>query len=290
MYYMTISIYALLILLLHAAPDKIDNFVAAMPYYLTYFSEIPFFLGVNGAHSNIAFYHSWSLGIEEKFYIIWPPLIFLMLKNFRALRIPTCLVVAVGSAAAPRFLSFGAILFPYFHILVGCVLALLLSQKRTFDRIEFLGHPYSVALSGTILLTLHVVTPRYSYFPFNQTIDILYGLAAGLFLATIVLSGDVNDWIFGKLILLVGRLSYGIYLLHVLCINVVEVFIRKLTYHVPEFLLGVMSILGTAVLATAAAWVASLLVEQPLIKIGHRISARRIAIDQLSLGSSVKIS
>jgi peptidoglycan/LPS O-acetylase OafA/YrhL len=282
MYYVTVVIYALLILVLRVAPEKIDNFVASLPYYLTYFSEVPFFFGVNGARSNIALYHSWSLGIEEKFYVLWPPLIFLLLSKYRLLRFPTCFFIAIGSAAAPRVFSFGAMFFPYFHILVGCGIAILLADVRVFDRVRFLGHPYFVAMAGLLLLALHLASPYYSYFPFDQNIDIAYGLGTGLFLATIVLSGELTDPIFGRSILLIGRLSYGIYLLHVLCINAVEVLIRKLAFPIPQVLLGVASILGAALLATATAWIASILIERPLIKIGHRISARRIAFDQAS--------
>jgi len=61
MYYLTLAIYCVLILVLHADPARHDKFVRALPYYLTYLQEWPHLV-----LKDVPFELSWSLGIEEK--------------------------------------------------------------------------------------------------------------------------------------------------------------------------------------------------------------------------------
>ena len=59
-------------------PDReYELFMARLPYYLTLMPEY--------AHTNVftIFVHSWIIGIEAKFYLLFPPIVFLLLKNDR---------------------------------------------------------------------------------------------------------------------------------------------------------------------------------------------------------------
>src|SRR5262249_24862992 len=73
MYYAVLVAYCLLILIVHIDYDrKAQMLQGALPWYLVYMQEVPFFYGVPDAggvlqKSNVPFYQSWSLGIEEKF-------------------------------------------------------------------------------------------------------------------------------------------------------------------------------------------------------------------------------
>ena len=53
-----------------------ETFRDSLPYYLTYLQEIPYAYDVIGANRPSPFAHSWSRGIEEKYYLVWPVLIF----------------------------------------------------------------------------------------------------------------------------------------------------------------------------------------------------------------------
>jgi peptidoglycan/LPS O-acetylase OafA/YrhL len=272
MYYLTIGIYAILILGLNVSPDKTANFIAVLPYHLTYLSEVPFFFGIHGAQASIPLYHAWSLGIEEKFYLFWPCLIFLV-PTPALRRLTVCAALLVLAAAAPRLISLGALFFPYFHILAGCFLAISLSDERIFKRLRFLGTGKWFWIFAGLLAVIHLLTPYYSYFPFDQNINVVYGVVVALLLATIVLSTDLTESNFSKSLARLGRLSYGVYLFHILCINLVEVVLRRVP-HVPDLFIGLLDIFCAALLATGFAWIASVLFERPLIKMGHRISDR----------------
>jgi peptidoglycan/LPS O-acetylase OafA/YrhL len=287
-YYLTVAIYVLLLLVLRTKPDKIDNFLAALPYLLTYLQEVPFLFGVNGAHENIPLYQAWSLGIEEKFYLIWPLLIFVVLKGHKPLRLPACIAVATACAIAPQFWQYGSLLFPYFHILIGCALALLLDKKLAFNLLGRMGTPGCILPVLLTFLVVHFSWPYFAIFPFDKGIDIFYSLVAGAFLAVVLLSGLQSGRILTcPLLLLIGRLSYTIYLLHVLCLNVVETLLARLPSFIPLSLLGPLNLFCTLLLAIAASWIVHSVVEKPLINVGHRVSRHVLARSNTRLSASV---
>src|SRR5205807_152644 len=143
LYYVTLGIYCFLILVLRMNPEKRELLLGALPSYLLYMQELPFFNGVADASGeirrrNIPFYQSWSLGIEEKFYLVWPLLAFVWWRGRRGLRFGGTLMLAALLALAPTFVirTFGEqnkiqdCLYPYYNILVGCGVAILLHDRR----------------------------------------------------------------------------------------------------------------------------------------------------------------
>ncbi len=248
-YYVILAVYCVLILGLHVGPEKRAPLMHALPYYLTYLQEIPF---VHGGYG-LPFYQSWSLGIEEKFYLIWPPLCFLLLRHSRSQRIPVTFALIVGC------IFMGPLISPYASILAGCLLALLFQH----DWVQQLASQGSRIGSYAILLifvALHIFVLPHSHWRFQEAVYAsLFTAFLGLLLSGETAIGKVLRF---RPLVAIGKVSYGIYLVHILCLNVVEKF-----FHSPS-----ASFLVTAVLSICVAGVLHFTLEQPLIQLGRKLS------------------
>jgi peptidoglycan/LPS O-acetylase OafA/YrhL len=273
-YYLTVAVYVFLILVIKVKPDKIENFKAELPYLLTYLQEIPVFYGINDAGGDLPLYHSWSLGIEEKFYLVWPIIAFLALKTLRTARLPACLFLAALSAAGPVITPrYGALLLPYYHILVGCGLAILLSDQKKFEAFKTFGTVPCIMLSCVALITVHFLWSFSVTNPYHRIVDILYTIVAAVFLTSLLLAGKRLDNLFGMSALaFIGGISYSLYLFHILCLNVVESLSSRLLVAMPIWLLATINVFLTIALASLVAWLLSITIERPFVRIGHLLS------------------
>ena len=270
-YYFTLGVYAVLLLVLRVKPDSIINFLHTLPFQAVYLGEVPFFLGIDGSR-DIPFYHSWSLGIEEKFYLAWPGVAFVLLRSLKHWRLPVCLTMLLFLAFVPQRLGvYGGLLFPYFHIMVGCAIALVLDDRRRF---EILSGASSLLLPFTAALVVaHFAWTTLQSFPHDGPIDAIYGLLVGCLLVSILMRGErLDKQIAHPALVEIGRLSYLIYLLHILCINVADVAISKIGLG-NQFSVAANLVVSLA-LSMSVAWLLSKFLERPMIVVGRWISNR----------------
>ena len=149
-----------------------------MPYYFTYLQEVA--LAIFGSE-NVPFGQSWSLGYEEKFYLLWPLIIFGFLKARKAWRpyVAGGLIVffaGCGMAAAPG--TAVGLLSPYYQILIGCLLALLKPRPGQLP----LTYPVLV-----LLLLSQFVVPRFALPGWaGQLNDMAFTIAIAAFFAGIL--------------------------------------------------------------------------------------------------------
>ena len=74
-YWMAILIYWLACLTLLPLADDYESFMVRLPYFLSFMPE---YANANGYS---IFTHSWTVGVELKFYLLFPPVVFLMIRN-----------------------------------------------------------------------------------------------------------------------------------------------------------------------------------------------------------------
>ncbi|MCU1261348.1 MAG: acyltransferase 3, partial [Bryobacterales bacterium] len=159
--------YALLTVILLAAFHKrinVPQTMASLFYLANYYQAL------NG-DPGTAFSHTWSLGIEEQFYLFWP-LLFLKIRNRTALlvRVPLLLIVAVWIYRA--ILKFGLHVWQgYFyeafdtrmdHLFIGCLLAILLYSARDHPAWDLIcGRPWVTLLTVALIALSSVVEAHY---------------------------------------------------------------------------------------------------------------------------------
>jgi peptidoglycan/LPS O-acetylase OafA/YrhL len=278
LYYFAVIVYCGLIAVGWSRELR-DNFIQSLPYYLTYLQELTLAWDVVEAGRQSPFAHSWSLGIEEKYYLVWPLLAFGLWAWKPLVRLRGTIVLLLLFAATQSLGRLDSsiakwhpelVLYPYSNIMWGCLLAILLEDERWFQRLRALGTPLGLVLTlGSFIATQLAYEPYREVF---QEVVILHALATTAWLASILTGGGLLtaalSW---KPAVFLGRISYGFYLFHGLGLSAGQKLIPagsgRLEISVLSF---VVSALATIVIAYGLA----LTIERPLVRVGRKWSER----------------
>jgi peptidoglycan/LPS O-acetylase OafA/YrhL len=243
-----------------------DSFAEALPYYLTYMGE----------YAPISyFFQSWSLGVEEKFYLLWPVLCFALLRGRPRMRI---LGAAVLAFVLPLFFSgtFWQNWNTYPRVLFGCLLALVLADRRLYELLR----PWAAGWRSYVALAaagaLHLAS-RHS-FAADHPLEPFYTLAVGfVVLALVVGSPPWAKLLASSPMRYVGGRAYGIYLVQLACIWGVETFLPPSSGSLPIATLTYVLSFGLSLLLADVLY---LYVERPGLLVGRRISNRMLAASE----------
>ena len=161
--------------------------------------------------------HTWSLALEEQFYVLWPVLLLpiLLLITRRSIAI-SLLLTAAAVALWRSYLYTGSFSYrtydwPDVHsdgIMLGCALALL--DRETIDRI---GAQWPLALA---FLTAYIATVRLEYgFSYHGGWT-LVNLSSAVIIARLTTSSRdlLSKGMSRPLLVWIGTISYGLYLWH----------------------------------------------------------------------------
>jgi peptidoglycan/LPS O-acetylase OafA/YrhL len=210
--------------------------------------------------------HTWSLAVEEQFYLVWPVAMLACLRWRNGL-LWLCAVGIAGSCALRLVLwdgGAGAVRIyrgsdtEAFALLVGCLLAVLL--HRGLLRPSRRAWPTGVALGAVLALGLVPAT--------DWTSSVVVPLVAPLAAAVAIwgVAGDAaTGWLAGPVLRYVGRRSYALYLWHSLVLLAGTVLVGR----TPA---GLVLSLAALVLVVETSW---LLVEAPCLRLKGRFEARR---------------
>ncbi|GIF47057.1 peptidoglycan/LPS O-acetylase OafA/YrhL [Asanoa ferruginea] len=168
--------------------------------------------------------HTWSLGIEEQFYLIWP-LIFIALMSLaagRRLLLVVCGVGAVASAAASFFLFSAADVDRVYYgtdtravaLLIGCGLAVLVSDRvASGGQHRVLG---TLAVGGVVVTGLvWALADGSSPWLYRGGLTLVALGTAAVIAHAVISPRSPTARVLGVLpLVLIGRISYGLYLWH----------------------------------------------------------------------------
>ena len=190
---------------------------SASNFYFWLFSDNSYFAA---SSAELPLLHLWSLGIEEQFYLLWPPALLLMHRVLRpAVLLFVVLAAAVASICVPVMYTGIDPMFSYYMLptrcgalLLGCALTLALALlphlrlgRTAADLAGFTGA--ALVAAGFVLLSESYAYPGlHTFIPALGTLLLLLaGLQRGA-LVTLLLNNP--------LLVQLGRVSYSAYLWH----------------------------------------------------------------------------
>ncbi len=221
--------------------------------------------------------HTWSLGIEEQFYLVWPVVLCTVPMAFRATRrfamwfaafalasVVVARVVVAGVLDYPHWLSIPFLNFE--GLALGCLLAAVLHTDVT-GRWRIAPWLFGLAC---VVVTLDLFAAdwylaRDTYGIRGVVLSVCFAIVVAELVtnqASIVaapLRTTPMRWL--------GRLSYSLYLWHLTIFTILS---NERYPDAPRPLLVVLKV----VLSFAAAWLSYRLIERPAIEFGRRLRSR----------------
>jgi peptidoglycan/LPS O-acetylase OafA/YrhL len=175
----------------------------------------------------------WSLAVEEHFYLIFPFLVIMSRGNVRLLLMG--LFFGFVGMFVWRHIARHVIGLPgpYLEyatecradaIIAGCLFALMLSSSKGKDLLEYLDDNGGLILSSAVALLLFSIVVRHEEFRAVARWTV-QSIGAALLVASCAFGGQIRrlrSWLASAPMRFFGRISYSVYLYHLLIFKLVK--------------------------------------------------------------------
>jgi len=262
LYYGMLALYVILVAVVERHSEAGAQFWQNLPYFLTYTSN--WFVPPLDSH-HVIFLFAWSLATEEQFYLFWPWIV-------RAGAKPAALVAVMLTIIVAHYIAMtagagGSTVLPariLFHlsppICMGAIAALMLHSPKGFRWVEPLINARYGGLAALIALTAALSidgVPDWVWFLTMTWLVAACVVRPGQGLAIVLAQPIVRH---------IGVVSYGMYLMHLLWINVAQ---RILHMH-DDFSIFIIALL----LSIVAASISFRYFETPILNMKDRLAKR----------------
>lgn len=219
--------------------------------------------------------HTWSLSVEEQFYLIWPLAFVALGRTRKAVIVCVLIALMIGSYSIHDLTSFA-------HIAIGALFAISATARHWVARF---------ATTGVILIAGAVLVLKPLAFPMPHIVNVVQAttplLTALVFFGTISKrGGPLLQIISNPLLQKVGVVSFSVYLWQ-------QLSLAPYSWGGSETGAALLYENYSAIMSLLFIPVAILsycLVERPMIKIGHNVSGRIIGRNTISEKRPLKAS
>jgi len=252
-----------------------------MPSHRVWFDYLTAFFYVSDyrlafTHVRPVLSHTWSLSVEEQFYLIWPCIFLFFQYDLRKLtRILLGIISAVYVYRVVMFFGFHVgddRLHSTFdgradHLFIGCFLAVLLKRGAFPQFWNWVTSHSVLPLLTLAALVASIALNEHFHYPYKYAIGFsLDPLLIALFLVQVVALRDawLWKWLNWPIIRYVGRVSYPMYLYHGLANDAaVRVFRGRSLWMLAP---------AAVVIVTLVASCSYFVVEKPFLRLKHKFS------------------
>jgi peptidoglycan/LPS O-acetylase OafA/YrhL len=264
---------ALVLLLLTATHKAIDwhQLTASLLFVNNYYQAL-------FGDPNTAFSHTWSLAVEEQFYLLWPGLFLLLRSRGDRLRACGVLMMLVWIQRAIRAFILhtpDGYIYEAFDtridsLLAGCAMALLVSAPAGLERADRLFcAPWKLGVTVALLAlstALQGWLPRWYREAIGFTTDPVL-MAILILQVNAFVEQPLLSWLEWSWVRYLGRISYPLYLYQQIVVGSVEKRIEGLPAP-----LVFTAVLTSSVIAASASY---FIIEKPALRLKQRFQRVR---------------
>jgi peptidoglycan/LPS O-acetylase OafA/YrhL len=227
--------------------------------------------------------HTWSLAVEEQFYLIWPLLVYLFSKRHIFYLSSGLILISIITRiyfsyhSQNAFLVFTTLPSVMDSLAIGAMLAILARSGMSHESLGRTGK-YLMMLSFPVLLGLVWFCGYENYWNPNNYLskhfgNLLFFTFSAFFFAAAIAFTVFNDNIFSGIMRLkplkhIGKISYGLYMYHWPTIYFTRFLFKK-----PDLFPGVTMILTTLAVTYLAALCSWHLVEKRFLALKDKYAA-----------------
>jgi peptidoglycan/LPS O-acetylase OafA/YrhL len=284
-YYVVLGLYVVLVFWLERDPIYRHAFFGHLPAFATFTSN--WFVSLE--NPRVIFYFAWSLAAEEQFYLVWPWFERFLRGAWPLLAALVTLLVTQGvaigtSAQNPMALPLALRIISSVPaaILLGVILAHLLHSPATFRFLRGIS-----GRRGSAVTTLILLLAALGAVPALGPAENLVVAVSMMMLVSACVIREDNDLariLSNPVVAWVGKVSYGMYLFHMIAVNVAHRLASALGHSSPY-----LDFAGGVLLAVGMASLSYLFFESRLLKVKDRLFRETAAPDLIFVGQTPTI-